>query len=239
MPFDPSGVIPVAGALGAAALQQHYAVKNWKRANEYNLPKNQVQRLKDAKLPLAAMFGGSGGSTGGSIPTPNVDPTLGTAEGLRSTNMTRFQRKQMEIMDQELRAKTAEADLKEADRDFQLQRTIDSSDGKNIPDWQEQPGDSNLVIGLRRDRAIRNLEVQTKGIENQLKTIDLQMKPEQIRSAIDQVLSSTRINNQIIARDEKYFQMLDKVMDDMIKGGTGWEGLGRLIKTWFYKMALR
>lgn len=40
--------------------QQDYALQNWERQNQYNLPVNQVARLKAAGLNPALLYGGSG-----------------------------------------------------------------------------------------------------------------------------------------------------------------------------------
>ena len=232
-----AGALPVAGAFGSAALQQHYAQKNWKQQNAYNHPKQQIARLKEAGLPLATMFGGQGGSTSSPIPTPNVDPSLGTAQGVNNFQQTMMQRKQLDLMDQELRTKTAAADIAEAERDFQLSRQIDGT--IPIKDFEPQFGDSNMVQGMRRERAAKQADLEIRGIEKGLKQIDLDMSPEKIRSAIDQVLASTALINLNIQKDEAYYGMIDQIAKDMRDGGAGFDGVGRLIRAWFYKIALR
>lgn len=240
MPFNPLPILaPIAGAFGSAALQQSYAQKNWDRVNAYNHPKEQIKRLKEAGLPLATMFGGQGGSTSSSIDTPNVDPSLGVAEGLQKGALFAMQKKQMAIMDQELRVKTAEADIKEDERNYQLGRTLDSSDGKNIPDFEPQFGDTNQVQGIRRERAIKEAELSFKGIENELRKINLNNAPEQIRAQIDHILQGIKIQGQQILRDENYSKMLDRVSGMIFDGPSGFKGLTAFIKAWFYKTMLR
>lgn len=234
-----ASAVPVIGAFGSAALQQHYAQKNWDRVNAYNHPKQQIQRLKEAGLPLATMFGGQGGSTSTPINTPNVDPTLGTAEGMSRGMQLEFQRRQMQLMDQNIRSATYDADIKEKLRDFELETTLDSSDGENRPDFEPQFGDSNLIQGVRRERALKEVQLGTDRVIQALKNIDLTNAPEKIRAEIDHVLQLIDIGELQIKRDKNYFDMLDKVSRDIIQGDTGWEGMKRFIKTWLYKFLLR
>lgn len=230
------GALPVVGAIGSAALQQRYALKNWNRQNAYNTPKAQIQRLKEAGLPLATMFGGSGGSSSSPIPTPNVDPTLGAAEGLQKGMMASMQKKQLELLDQELRSKTADADIREMERDFLSYRTIDGTEQK---DFEPQFGDTNFVQGERRKRALQESQLGAQKAITGLKEIELSNAPEQIRAQIDHVLTQIGQGQLQITRDKEYFELLDQVAEDMKKGGTGWQGILRLIKAWFYKTALK
>lgn len=77
------GVADTAMNLGASALQNHFSKKMFERQakfekemfrlrNEYNSPKNQIKRLKEAGLNPNFMFGGveSGTASGGSAPSP-------------------------------------------------------------------------------------------------------------------------------------------------------------------------
>lgn len=53
--------------------QRADSIEFWNMQNAYNSPSAQVQRMRDAGLNPALMYGGSGGSTpAGSIPTPDV-----------------------------------------------------------------------------------------------------------------------------------------------------------------------
>lgn len=57
-----------------AKYQNDLAIKNWQMQNEYNLPVNQVQRLRDAGLNPYLMYGNGSASTGnaGQISSPTV-----------------------------------------------------------------------------------------------------------------------------------------------------------------------
>lgn len=229
--------LTVGGALGSQEIQRNLSLKNWNRQNAYNTPSAQIARLREAGLPLATMFGGQGGSTSSPIDRPQVDPTLGVAQGIQAYNQTMMQRKQLQVMDQDLRTKTAEADIKEAERDFLLHRQIDGT--IDIKDFEPQYGDTNLVQGQRRERAIKEAELATKNILKEIEQLNLDNAPDKIRAQIDNIISSTGLANLQITRDANYNKMLDQVMKDLIQGGTGLEGVGRLLQTWFYKTVLR
>lgn len=98
--FGPA--VPVVGGIAAAALQRSWALKDWHRQNAYNHPSQQIARLKEAGLPLASMFSGSGGSTSSDVRNSEVDPTLGSAQGLQTFMINRLQRKQIELLDQQI-----------------------------------------------------------------------------------------------------------------------------------------
>lgn len=234
-----AALAPVAGSFGSAALQQRYARRNWDAVNAYNHPKQQVARLKEAGLPLATMFGGQGGSTSSPINTPNVDPTLGVAEGLGKFMQVGQVKRQNKLMDAEIRIKEAEAALKEDELGFQLGTTIDSSDGQVIQDYEPALGDSNQVLGIKRDRAIREAEKISKGIENDLKGIEQEVKNrlnsggyldqdfiEKVRKTIMESTSlSVHIKNEELRR-----RLANDIIEDLDKGGTGWQGIMRLAK---------
>lgn len=243
-----STVLPIGGAFGSAALQQSYALKNWERQNAYNHPKEQIKRLKEAGLPLASMFSGSGGSsTSQSIDTPNVDPNLGTAEGLQRGMQLAFQRKQMELLTQNIRSATYDADMKENLRNFELSTTMDSSGGKNIPDFEPQFGDTNQVQGLRRQRAIQESEKISKGILTDLQGIELKVKEELDKlgkltgETLERVQNIMLHNDELRVRihnEERRRALVNQVISDLETGGTGWKGLMNLTKAVLFKFLL-
>lgn len=120
-PVDPvsaaSLVVPTIGAIGSSLLQRKWALKDWHMQNEYNSPKAQVARLKEAGLPLATMFGGQGGSTSSDVQSTNVDPTMGSAKGLEAYMQNRMQKKQAELIDAQILKTNQDAQLSQAARD--------------------------------------------------------------------------------------------------------------------------
>lgn len=101
------------GSIGSAALQRRWAIKDWEKVNAYNHPREQVKRLREANLPLATMFTGSGGSTSSDVRATEVDATLGTAHALDKYMALRMQKKQLSLIDQQIRKTGAEASYAE------------------------------------------------------------------------------------------------------------------------------
>lgn len=125
--------IPVLGNLASTLLQRHWALKDIEAQNKYNSPVEQVKRLRAAGLPLAAMFSGSGASQQSDLPrATNVDPTMGTAEGMSNYFQNRLQKQQLPLLQaqndllqaqifktrEEGRNAAASADIQEGQRDW-------------------------------------------------------------------------------------------------------------------------
>lgn len=75
--------------MALARVQNQYNIDQWNRANEYNLPVNQIQRLKAAGLSPTLMY--KNGTSLGATPSPTLtagtpkQPTDVTLGGRRST----------------------------------------------------------------------------------------------------------------------------------------------------------
>lgn len=97
--------------------QNQYAIENWNKQNEYNLPKNIVQRLKDAGINPAMYLNGNGSATGtaGPINTPSsanmpmtdyVNPLSGlpsiAEKAIRDYYMAQTSNKDLEIKDAQI-----------------------------------------------------------------------------------------------------------------------------------------
>lgn len=118
--------IPVVGSIASGMLQRHWATKDVANQNLYNTPKEQVKRLREAGLPLASMFSGSGASVQSDLPrSSEIDPTLGTARGIENYFQNRLMKMQLQLQEQALRLgeenikKTgAEANLAQGEADY-------------------------------------------------------------------------------------------------------------------------
>lgn len=93
---------------------------NERKARLYNSPAEQVKRLQEAGLPKAAA---SNIQPGGGVAVTSSMGTENFAGNLNTSITTQVQRKQLEILQQELRTKAAEADIKEGERDNYLNPT--------------------------------------------------------------------------------------------------------------------
>jgi len=100
-----SPFVPIAGGIASNIV----AGMNERKAREYNRPINQVKRLREAGLPLAA---GSNIQAGGGVSTKVADMgTSGFNQNLGSSISRQIDRKKLAIMQQELRQQTYAADL--------------------------------------------------------------------------------------------------------------------------------
>lgn len=214
------GAIPVIGSMGSAMLQQHYALKNWHRTNAYNHPREQVKRNKEAGLPLAAMFSGSGGSTSQAPSTPNIDPSLGTAQGLEKYFTNRMQKKQIELIDQQIREATASADIKAGEAQW---KKLGSPGTELIPGGIQF---SNQVVGLEAEQKAKVAQAKTAEVMADLARAKTQAE-------IDHVLQTIKLGMQ-----QHEWNELKQYVDKWIKnrldnnGFTTLEGI-------FYKFFLQ
>lgn len=127
---DTMSLIPfIGGALGNL-IQRKQSQKDIERQNEYNSPKAQLARMREAGLPMAAMTGVS--SSQASLPMTNE----GVAKGISGYFATAAAKKQLELLDAQIKntqvstLKTAE----EANRvayDLQLDQ-IDPEQGQPV-----------------------------------------------------------------------------------------------------------
>lgn len=110
----------VGGAIGLAqsALQHKYNrdlatyqndmnIRNWNMQNEYNSPIKQRQRLEDAGLNPALMYGNGGGSTGNATQTPQYQQTpLDIIGAMQNAMLTDAQIRQMGANIEKTKAET-------------------------------------------------------------------------------------------------------------------------------------
>lgn len=230
--------IPSFGAIGAAALQRHWAIKDWNRVNAYNHPKAQIGRLKEAGLPLASMFSGSGGSTSTDVRGSSVDPTLGAAAGLQAYFQNRLQKKQLLLLDAQIRAENADADQKEGYAAWLKKQTkgLDGTDTTNQAyslDLDRDTKESQNII-KENEAFISNIEAEVK---SQLHTEG--KLTDEFLAKLTHILNSNKLLEQQFQDRELFLEMNRQVIRDIIEGGTGLEGVGRLIKAVFANFLLR
>lgn len=230
----------IVGSLGSAAISRRWAIKDLKAQNEYNSPRAQVKRLKQAGLPLATMFGGQGGSTSDQPRSSEIDPSLGAARGMENYFQNRMQKAQLQLIDQQLREATAGADLKEGERDWYLNQKEKDQGWTVLEDNQER------MLRNKRDREsseafIAGFESTMKGIESSVKeALNTQGKLYDSQIAdLDLKLTQIAKNNQDILNMSEFIKMKDRVLKDIGKGGTGWQGISRLIRLVIAKSAMK
>lgn len=107
--------------------QRQWALDDRDFSNVYNSPKAQIQRLRAANLPLAAMMNGSAGSQSADPRGTTIQPQLNTADTISKGAQFSIQRQQAQMLeaqralvDAQTRNQNAEADIKEGERNYFL-----------------------------------------------------------------------------------------------------------------------
>lgn len=190
MPFGADlalGAISPIASIGAAALQRNWALKDWHRQNEYNSPKQQINRNKQAGLPLAAMFS-QGGSTSSDVRATQVDPSLGTARGIEAFQSNRLQRKQLQLMDEQI----GEAEANKVIAQVAANKAFDEEQYYREPMYDNT---GNIRPGNRRTDSLalsmREQEAKTKTAE-----VMADLSRAKTQSEIDHILQTIGLGAQ-------------------------------------------
>lgn len=179
---------------GGALLNRAQSQGDIARQNAYNHPLNQVRRLRESGLPMAALTGGMAGAQSA------LPQTIDAGGTLNKYVTTQQQLQQLELVKEEIRLKRAEADKFSAERDWYL------SGGQN--------GSTNLVNTLRTRLGMEQAQAEGQGILNKTNILNLQNTPyrqqlENIKlnaeignlyksgKLIDEQISSAELNNRI------------------------------------------
>lgn len=216
--------VPVIGSLGAAAIQRNWALKDWHRVNEYNHPKNQIARNKEAGLPLAAMFS-QGGSTSSDVRATQVDPSLGTAKGLESFFTNRMTRKQLQLMDEQI----GKAEADKVISQVAANKALDEQQFYRAPKTDEQ---GFLIQGNRREDSL-NLTMREQ--EAKTKTAEIMAKFGEAKSQadIDHIAQTIKLGIQ-----QHEWNEIKQYLDKWIKNKLDNKGLNAL-EAIIYKFLLR
>lgn len=167
-----AGAISAGGALLGSLFGRKNALKDRAHAEEYYHPKAQVERLKEAGLSPGMLYDSR--AAGQSI-TPGVQEiNTGGSEGVAAYTQTRMQNQQFRLMEEEIRYKAAEADLKNAERDILLREQVDGNTNMFVDtDWM---GGNMMAQGMVRERRIREAQLQAASIENELGEINVDVQ---------------------------------------------------------------
>lgn len=150
--MDPVTIGAIIGA-GTGLIDRFISRGDIARQNAYNSPKEQLSRLREAGLPMAAMTGISAGNQ-------SVIPEQGNFKGSIAEGMrTSTQMAQIKILKEEARLKASEADLNEARRDFLL-----SGIGEPI-------AGTNLTSNLQGEQILQRNQIEGGRIANRISEI--------------------------------------------------------------------
>lgn len=118
---------------------------NNRKARKYNSEQEQVRRRLEAGLPI-----GSGNISGGVQTPTQVDKGQSATDYIQKSVSTNLTKKQLDLIEQQVRKATAEADIAEGERDWKLANPETSPYGPM--------GTSNLQYGLNTQRDIQTFQ---------------------------------------------------------------------------------
>jgi len=209
---DISPAIPIVGGVVSNILSGI----NERKARLYNTPANQVKRLQEAGLPLAA---GSNITAGGGVSTKVSD--LGTGQAVQNlgASITRqIDRKKLEIMADEARSRKYEADVAEGERNWKLDNqpnylgSINTNQAAML-DFSKSIQESQEIL--------ENNKQFISGIEREVKE-SLHEKgylTKEVIARVDQVLSQTGLINEQKDSLIDQRQAREILLDTMRKNG--------------------
>lgn len=148
MPIDPITIAALVSA-GGGLIDRFISRGDIAKQNAYNSPTQQVARLKEAGLPMAALTGGVAGNQS------QLPEGAGFKEAVSKYQSTSMQGKQLEILKAEARLKNAQADESEARRDWLLGQVNDTSLDM-----------SNLTNQLRTSQNLQTSQLQGQSFAN-------------------------------------------------------------------------
>lgn len=139
MPLPFAALIPLiaagigaGGAIGGAAIHRGQSKQDIANQNAYNHPAQQLARLREAGLPFAAYAQGQSGNQSALPQASDAGLTQGSQSGISNFITTSTQLKQLELLKAEIRQRNAEADLKNAERDWLLSGRGEDKAGTNL-----------------------------------------------------------------------------------------------------------
>jgi len=165
---------PFAGQFAMGQIQRMQSQADIRRQNEYNSPIQAIGRLQKAGLPYAAY---EHGQTGNQSAIPETNKSIGNYAA------TSLQFQQVKGMQADTRLKNAEADLKEAERDYLLSGKGEDRAGTNQTSMIQM--EQQLKAAQNKGMEIAN-EIQARLSQNQPYKISLEN--EEQRQRIDNMI---------------------------------------------------
>lgn len=218
-----SSAIPVVGAGISAALERKWALQDQAEQRQYNSPQNQLRLLEEAGLPAAAYFASGAGAQSEQPRATNVDPTLGTAEGVQNYFQTRQQQASLKLMDAQIRNANADADIKEGQASWM----------KGVADDSTQTNQTRLLGADMTSREMKaSIDGFTSVIQGQIAESGNNEVLRKLRvGELDKLIMSNDLLKQALD-DNKQMMQFKRDLATAINEGTPltWEGIVRLIK---------
>lgn len=208
-----AAALPSAANIFSLVLQRRWARKDLERQNRYNSPAEQLKRLKEAGLPAAAFFSGGVSSQSDQPRSTEVSPDLGTSAFFDKFAMNQLQKKQLEIMDAEVREKRANASLKESEAQWLLTNRMSNQDPSFAPGTVHPRQHLLLQADMNmKDYQVRNIRI-TNEIEetvNKIKKLELDNRSDYDRNRMAQEVVKLVMQNDMMK------QVIDTTRDKMV-----------------------
>lgn len=191
------------GAFAGSQLQRAQSRADIRRQNEYNDPVSQLERLRAANLPYAAMTDSISGNQS-QLPESENSVLRGIEQGLQATMM----KKQMELTDAQIKATEQQAEQTRAATqktwvEALRQKTASDKELDSVYNYDLMGGDgltlpqgsSNQVANLVRQQQASKVEQYLKHNQSEAIQLEMDVKRAKLPHEIKEI--KTRINNMI------------------------------------------
>lgn len=194
-----------------AALQNEYNIAQWQRENEYNLPKNQMSRLKGAGLNPDLMYG-----NGISGLTSATSPSMSAGSPMTPIDMTMGGRRKTigDIMNESIQNGLATAQIglmKAQARKANSEATGQDIHNKSIfemdraeieqklaaRDYSKQQIDESIQRIENMKKEFEQISVNMDFIRKQMDNIDFQQAQDKLRLAMEQALNDAEVKRRL------------------------------------------
>lgn len=207
-----SPAIPIVGGVVSNILSGI----NERKARLYNSPINQVKRLREAGLPLAA---GSNITAGGGVSTKVNDfGTTGATQNIGASITRQIDRKRVDILGEEIRSAKANADIRSGEAKWLGDQTenylgsIQTNQAAQL-DFQKSIAESNEVI-QRNQSFITSIDAEVKESLREKGYLT-----KEVIARIDHVLAATGLTNEQKSSLEDQRQAREVILNLMRKNG--------------------
>lgn len=206
-PLLPS-IISGAASIFGGVIGRGQSRRDIREQNEYNSPKNQLARLREAGLPMGAM-GNNIANTQSSIPQTSGESIQAAGGHLTNYITTQTQLKQIEIMKADAKLKNAEADRAQAETKYLLEGQGEDTQGTNLTRslkariGLEEATTTGTQIANEIAEGEKSNQKTRQGLEN-TETIARIAKLLQDRERTFVQMEGDKLNNKILEITSKY-----------------------------------
>lgn len=211
IPFLPliAAGLTAGGALGGAALARGGSRRAIREQNEYNHPKNQLQRIREAGLPAAAMFGGTHAGNQSVVAESGSGLHEGVKGGIDAYIQTTMQQKQLEALQATIDKTKAEKENVDVSTDIQTVNydllrdkaynyDLASGDGIN----GTAIGGSNQIANAIREQELKKADNYLRNNQGMAIELEMDIKKAKTPHEIDEI--KTRIKSMLTDMNIKW-----------------------------------